>query len=164
MENRMATIPLNDGLFAHVDDEYVERLSQYYWFAREFHGTTYAFANIGRGRGRRQIRMHRLVLQAPNGVEVDHRNGDGLNNRRKNLRFSTHQQNQWNKKGTGGTSKYKGVSFCSQTNRWKASIRVDGRTRTLGRFDSEEQAARAYDAVALKTRGEWAHLNFQEGG
>jgi hypothetical protein len=110
--------------------------------------------------------MHRVILAAPNGVEVDHRSGDGLDNRRANLRLATHAQNHQNRtrKILGCTSRHKGVHM--HCGRWQARIAdgpvVDGhaKRRSLGHFDSEDAAGRAYDAAALVSFGEFASLNF----
>ncbi len=107
--------------------------------------------------------MHRLILELPSyadmRVDVDHVNGDGLDNRRANLRITTRAQNLANSGGREGSSTYKGVSFESQTSRWKAQITVDGRNRSLGRYDTEEEAATAYNLAAVEAWGEHARLN-----
>jgi HNH endonuclease len=100
----------------------------------------------------------------PSGEEIDHANGDGLDNRRANLRPATHGQNQQNSRkartygGLPPTSRYKGVSRFSA--RWKAEIRSPLGYFYLGLFDKEEDAARAYDAKAEQIYGAFARLNF----
>jgi hypothetical protein len=102
--------------------------------------------------------MHRLLI--PGTHEVDHKNGDGLDNRRStNLRPATHQQNNANRAKARGSSRFKGVSWDRPSRRWYASIRGEGRSRNLGKFDSEVAAARAYNAAAVKFFGEYARLN-----
>ncbi len=107
--------------------------------------------------------MHRRILgmgpYSTDRRDVDHVNGDGLDNRRENLRATTRPQNLANTAGRGGTSSFKGVSFESQTRRWKAQITVDGRHRGLGRYDTEEEAAFAYNAAAFEAWGDHARLN-----
>ena len=101
--------------------------------------------------------MHRVILNAPPGREVDHINRNGLDNRRSNLRLATHAQNEANKPPRG---EYKGAYWCKKSGRWRASIRVDGRLRHMGRFATREEAARVYDDAALEAFGEFAYLNF----
>jgi hypothetical protein len=107
------------------------------------------------------ILMHRVIMGAPEGSEIDHANHDKLDNRRSNLRFCTTQQNQFNRLKTSGvaTSKFKGVSLSKRDNRWMASIKIWGRTKNLGRFNSQQEAARAYDVAAVKQNGEFALIN-----
>ena len=119
-------------------------------------------------RRRMSIYMHRLIAGADSGEEVDHANGNGLDNRKNNLRIATRSQNQANKgkipmRGRHGTSQYKGVCWDKSRNSWAASITVNRRSRGLGRYSSEEEAARAYDKAALEAWGEFARLNFEEG-
>jgi hypothetical protein len=104
--------------------------------------------------------MHRLILGAPEGVLVDHVDGDGLNNTRANLRLCTSSQNAANIKAVWGCSRYKGVSPHSASSRWQVILTYMGERIYLGLFDDEEEAARAYDRKALELRGEYAHLNF----
>ena len=92
-------------------------------------------------------------------VYVDHVDGNGLNNHRKNLRIVSHPQNLANTGSRGGTSKFKGVSWHAEKGRWGAGIMIDGRFKLLGRYDDEEQAALAYNLAAKEAWGEHAHLN-----
>jgi len=109
--------------------------------------------------------MHRLVLDARPGQIVDHINGNGLDNRRANLRLVTAVQNAQNQFVQAGpkTSQYKGVHWDSVGQRWAASITVDGHAIELGRFDREEIAARAYDDAALVHFGPHARTNAMMG-
>lgn len=145
------------GLFALVDDEDYETVAPHGWYANQPHGahyTTYARATING----RHVRMHRLIL--PDVSRIDHRNGDGLDNTRKNLRVSTRSQNGANQHRTCGSSGYRGASWDWESGRWRAQITKDGHTYHLGRFESEEEAARAYDVAALRMHGEFASPNF----
>ncbi len=105
--------------------------------------------------------LHRLILAAPFGTSVDHRNGDGTDNRRCNLRFATAAQNLANKRPQGAASRFKGVALSSCVNKpWLAKIQVEKKQRYLGVYETEEAAARAYDKAAWAAWGEFARLNF----
>lgn len=105
--------------------------------------------------GTRLVLMHRLILP---GVEsVDHANGDGLDNRRSNLRAATQSQQNANRAPSPHTSRFKGVCWDKSRGLWRATIKDGG---YIGRFKTEEEAARAYDARAIEMHGEFAYLNF----
>lgn len=110
--------------------------------------------------------LHHFILGINDGALVDHRNMDGLDCRRENLRRATPSQNVCNRRKRcyegGVSSKFKGVDL--HVGRWRAQIAKDGVRRHLGLFDSEEDAARAYDAAARDLHGEFARLNFPEPG
>lgn len=142
-------IPLTQGLVAQVDDEDYPLVVRHKWCAHKCDTKTYATTAVSG----RTVRMHQLIL--PGDHEVDHIDGDGLNNRRSNLRPATRQQNQVNSGARSG--KYKGVS--NQRGRWRARIKINGVSHELGIFDNEEDAARAYDAAALEAWGTHAFLN-----
>src|SRR5690606_17270138 len=109
----------------------------------------------------KNIRMHRLIM----GVEksskpmVDHIDGNGLNNCRSNLRLATHSQNLQNADSRRGTSKYKGVYFSKQLQKYRAKIIVDKKEIMLGSYINEDDAARAYNYAAIEYFGEFARLN-----
>ena len=154
-------IPLSQGKFVIVDDKDYEFLSQWKWC---FNGR-YAMRNKYLGWKNRKsilktIYMHRLILNPPDGFYTDHINGDKLDNRRSNLRICTNQQNQFNQTPTqGGSSKYKGVTWHKRDEMWMSSIRLNNKTKFLGYFDSEEDAAQAYNFAAIEHHGEFANLN-----
>lgn len=105
--------------------------------------------------------LHRLIMDAPKGMVVDHVNNDGLDNRRSNLRVTTQSRNlmkQTPRKTS--TSQYRGVSLYKYTGRWTAKARVDGREYPLGYFGTEEEAARAYDRLVYDLTHDLAFLNF----
>jgi hypothetical protein len=157
-----ARVPLTQGLFALVDDSDLERVSGRKWWLTRAGRTTYALSRARGADGRwHTITMHGLITGHP---FVDHRNGDGLDNRRSNLRAATRTQNTQNSRAIRGkSSRYKGVRW--HTNRkWQARIRVNGKPLHLGMFATEEDAARAYDKVARESFGEYAALNFPNEG
>lgn len=149
----------SSGLVALVDDADAPAVSGVKWAARRTgRGGKTIYAN-GTVPPYGQVDMHRLLLGFPD-EEVDHRNGDGLDNRRANLRPCTHALNLANQRPqTGRTSRYKGVRLHPRGNVWQAGIKVNGERRHLGSFSSEIEAARAYDAAALAAWGEFARLN-----
>jgi len=107
------------------------------------------------------MKLHQLLLgEPPEGQVIDHINGDGLDNRRENLRFCTQGENHANEaKRVGGSSDFKGVSFDASRQKWSAKLMVNGETKNLGRFDREVEAAMAYDKAAFAAFGNHARLN-----
>ena len=103
--------------------------------------------------------MHNVIMKPSEGFIVDHINGNGLDNRRSNLRIVTRQQNTFNSVHKGGTSKYKGVALDKESGLWRAYIAKDGKRTWLGRFPDELSAAIAYDKAAKDMFGEYAKLN-----
>lgn len=158
----MVKIVLRSGHVLLIDDADYELVSQYTWHADRRSHTVYAKANVVKADGRKStVLLHRLLL--PDSIEVDHINGNGLDNQRLNLRESDYQRNQWNRRKTRGTSKFKGVSWSAKDRRWQVHIRIDGRNVGLGQFKIEEDAARAYDDAARRNFGEFANTNFGNG-
>jgi hypothetical protein len=132
------------------------------WHAVRSHRTFYARRNVVKPGGRRgAIALHTFLTGWP---QVDHVNGDGLDNRRSNLRSATSNQNRMNRRRhSNNTSGYKGVTWHGRSGRWRARIGVAGRKLSLGLHETPEVAARAYDAAALQHFGEFAALNFSGG-
>lgn len=148
-------ISLTQNKIALIDDEDLDLVSEYTWCAHKAKQTYYAYTPEG-------LKMHRLIIDAPKEMQVDHKNGDGLDNRKENLRVCTNQQNSYNKRKVKGKSKYKGVSIYDKLkNKYRAKIVVDNTTFHLGYFLFEEDAAKAYDKAAIKYFGEFAKLNFE---
>ncbi len=151
-------IKLTNGRFAIVDPDDYQKLSQYNWQLLEGEsGKCYAACLDNR----KIVYMHRMIMSAPKGKIVDHRNGEGLDNTKRNLRFATSSQNNINaKRIKNGSSRYRGVSRNKKINKWQAAIGYDCKSLLIGYFDNEEDAARAYDNAAKKYHGEFAVLNF----
>jgi hypothetical protein len=154
-------IPLcgNRGV-AVVDAEDYDRLSQYYWYMVD-NGWQYARRKeVGPDGTWHDVRMHHDVLSVEPGCLIDHINGNGLDNRRSNLRPCTHAENSRNsRKHRSLTSQYKGVSWSVSHNRWQVFIRSGGSNQHLGNFKSEIDAALAYNKAAMALHGEFACLN-----
>ena len=108
--------------------------------------------------------MHRIILNTPKGMWSDHINHNTLDNRRKNLRIATGSQNQWNKRKASGSSKYKGVSWHKGNNKWASQLLAKEKPRYHKEFNSEIDAALAYDVMARKYFGAFACLNFPKTG
>lgn len=150
---------------ALIDAADSELVNQYSWFqSRDYKTgrTIYAVTQVQRNGQRRHIQMHRIITGAKPGEIVDHINGNGLDNRRCNLRICTHAENQRNQAKTRGSSRFKGVSWHKAAGKWSASIRCDGKSRHIGLFAIEEHAAAAYDRKAIELFGEFARLNYPQ--
>lgn len=156
-----AEIPLSRGLVAIVDVDVAPSMSAWEWHASEKGaGKFYARRNEWTDGNMRAVYLHRVIAGAPDGYEVDHINGDSLDNRRENLRVCPAAKNRQNRlKRIVKSSAFKGVSWDSRRRLWVAAIYVEGRKKYLGRFDSEEAAARAYNTAATLNHREFANLN-----
>lgn len=160
----MKEIQLTQGKVALVDDEDYERVTGAgkWYAAKNSNGKGWYAQRVSGPKPRKTIQLHRFLLNEPI-QEVDHRNGDGLDCRRRNLRIAGIVGNRQNRgKRSTNTSGFKGVFF--QAGKWRARLGLGPRgsvTRlSLGMFDTREGAARAYDAAAREHHGEFAHLNF----
>lgn len=154
----------NSDRVALVDDADFERLRLYRWFIQDRlrYQTVYVRRFTSQKGKSTTYSLHREVTGAKRGEIVDHINGDGLDNRRGNLRLATVGQNRANsRKIKIGHSKYKGVTV--RKGFWNGVIRYGGKTHHLGTFATEEDAARAYDKRAFELHGEFAKLNFPDG-
>ena len=148
-------IPLTDGYYAYVDAEDYEWLNQWKWRLQGGYAV--------RSENRKLISMHRQIMDAPEDKIVDHKNRNKLDNTRGNLRTCTHQENVQNAcKTHGARSRFKGVSYRGERERFFAQIWHRGEPMYLGYFADEVEAARAYDHKAVELRGEFARVNFPE--
>lgn len=151
-------------LYTLVDKEDADLVRRYRWFANPSgrNGDLYVRGRIYDDGGK-YVSLHRLLMQPSQREEVDHINGNTLDNRRSNLRVCTPSQNRQNQRRRDDTiSGFKGVALCRVTGRWKAQIKVDGRSFHLGMFKQARDAARAYDEAARERFGEFARLNFPD--
>lgn len=150
-------IPLTQGKVAIVDDDAHKELSQYNWHFVRGYAQRWAWV----GGKRKKIYMHRVVLGTPEEMQTDHRDGNKLNNQRDNLRVCTPSENRCNRGRTiVNTSGFKGVTWDRSRNKWKAQVELLKNKINVGRFDTAEAAARAYDEAAKKLHGQFAKLNF----
>jgi hypothetical protein len=155
-DSKMKTIKLTQGKVTKVDDDDYEQLNKWLWYVNNK-----GIAVCNRQGGDGKILMHRFILRlSTKAPDVDHINGDKLDNRKKNLRLCTKSQNQANRgKQINNTSGFKGVFELNE--KWLAQIRFNGRSIYLGTYASKIQAAKAYDKAAVRYYGEFAKLNFE---
>ena len=152
----MKEIQLTQGKTALVDDEDYEYLSQWKWTANFSKGKFYARRHLG---NRKYLSMHKDLILSD--LDVDHIDGDSLNNQKYNLRTCTHLQNMQNGKiKSNNTSGYKGVNWYKKYEMWVARITVNKNRICLGYFNDVKDAARAYDAAARQYFGDFARTNF----
>ena len=160
----MKTIPLTHGKVALVDSQDYNWLSQFKWRAQKSgkrSDSFYAVRNMTIEKRRTTIQMHRQIMDPPHGLEIDHKNNNGLDNRRCNLRFCTRSQNMANSRGhRRRRSSFKGVSFHKEYKKWRAIITQNKKNQHLGFFRSQVRAAKAYDDKAKELFGQFARPNF----
>lgn len=160
------TFELSSGHVVLIDEADRELVDRYSWQADCRPQTVYVQGYLI-GHWTKHFYLHRVLMDPPPGMQVDHRNGDGLDNRRANLRLATASQNRGNMRlPPRNTSGYKGVSWDKARAKWVARISANGRYRCLGRFDDPWEAAQTYNAAAIEYWGEFAWLNkrIPEGG
>lgn len=152
---------LKDNVFAIVDNEDYERIIKIgNW---RLGNPGYAEISTSVNGKAVSILMHREIMKAKKGKNIDHIDGNPLNNQKSNLRYATMAQNAWNRKGIdNSSSKYKGVSWAKTVNKWYACIKKHGKNKNLGLYDNEIDAAKAYDAAAILLYKEYARLNINQ--
>lgn len=163
-------VPLTKGKVAYIDRADLHLVEDIPWYAllvgstrrTNAKGKWYAAAQVKRDGKWKTIYMHRLIMGEPPGLKVDHRDGDGFNNRRSNLRAATHAQNiqaSGLSSRPNKTSQFKGVSLIKRSGRWNAVLRADGRDHRVGVYDDEIEAAVAWDDAARRLHGGFAVTN-----
>lgn len=158
-------IKLTQGKFAIVDDEDYEWLKGFKWHVHNDPRNCYARTSERVNGKVVNTLMHRLILDAKRGDDVDHENHNGLDNRRMKIRIATKSQNNRNRiPNRSGSSKYKGVCFHKKAGKWMAGITINYHNIYLGIYHDETKAAKAYDAAAMKHFGEFAMTNAQVFG
>jgi len=161
-DKNVKLIPLTHGKFAIVDAEDYQYLVKYKWYISQDGNNFYAYAFLSKGNKKIKVFMHRMIMNAPKGLFIDHIDGNGLNNRRSNLRPCTPAQNVQNSRPRcNASSKYKGVFWNKTNKKWNATIHKGDNRIYLGGFDDEIEAALAYDRKAKELFGEFAYLNFR---
>lgn len=151
-------IPLTRGRYAIVDAEDFEELSEHKWCLINRGESVYA----GRREKGKFISMHREIMKTPEGMVVDHIDGNGLDNRKGNMRNCTKAQNSYNSRPRGGHSGFVGVMYRKRSGKYEAVVGFKGKKVYAGEFDDPTEAARARDRLARRLQGEFAYLNFPE--
>jgi hypothetical protein len=149
-------VPVGHGLFALVDAADYEEVSRHRWHTIRKGSKVYACCH----QGRKLVSMHRMIMRPRTGYVVDHIDGNGLNNRRCNLRECTARQNRANTRPRGGSSRFVGVY--RRRDKWVAGLQYRGKYYYLGLFKDEVEAAKARDRKAYELLGAYAYLNFPE--
>lgn len=156
VEGNIAYVPLTKGYVAVIDAADVPLVGQWNWTAKVSETNVYAKRNDCSAKQHRVLYLHRAITGAPPDMEVDHIDGDGLNNRRGNLRIATRTQNSINvKRRASNSSGYKGACWDKNRSCWVAHIRVAGVQKHLGRFPTAQEAHAAYAAASAKLHGEF---------
>jgi len=161
----MKTIPLTKGRVAFVDEADYERVRKLHWWCTQTYpgGTFYCLANVGSRRERKFLYLHRFILGVAPDQEVDHRDCNGLNNTRANLRLCSSGQNKGNMRlPSHNKSGFKGVSL-TPDGYWRAQLQHKKERKHIGLFPTAQDAARAYDERALIAFGEFARTNKSMG-
>lgn len=155
-----AKIPLRDGLFTLIDESDSQMLASYRWWLRSAgeRSKDYAYTQV---RGK-TVYLHRMLLRPRAGFFVDHVNGDGLDNRRSNLRVCSPSENTANR-AVRNKYGYRGIEPTFGGKLWRAKAQKGGVQKYASLFETKEDAARAYDEMARELFGEFAILNFPDG-
>jgi len=159
----MKEYKLPSGETVLVDDEDYEKVSRYHWYIRRRKYVSYARRIVIRKGVKYTEFMHRLIMDCPDGMYIDHINHNGLDNRKENLRICTNMENSHNqvkhKPTTLGMIKGVSISPCIKSKPYKAHISCNGKAKDIGYYATIEEAALAYDKKALELFGQYAQLN-----
>ncbi len=160
----MRSIELTQGQTTLVDDADFEQLSQYKWRLSRGGNVGYSYYAVTTVKNNNKeitVRMHRLIMNSNKDESVDHCNGNGLDNRRKNLRLCTCSQNQANRtKQINNKSGFKGVSWRASRKKWQVRVMQNRKSYFLGYFTDKIEAAKEYDRKAVELFGKFARTNF----
>lgn len=158
----MKTMVLSQGLSTIVDDDVFEWANKFKWYATKGHRTFYACRDVSVGGKRHNVRLHNMILERSESQLVDHINLNGLDNRRENLRLASNVQNHRNgniRRNKKYGSVCKGVQFRPDRNKWRARIFVEGKEIFLGSFETQLEAAEAYNRAAKELDPTFFTLN-----
>lgn len=156
IEGKIAYVPLTRGYEAIIDAADVSLVEEYNWYALMQRNTVYAVRTDRTGDKQRKVYLHRAILGEPDGLEVDHKDGNGLKNTRDNLRAATTSQNQQNARiSKRNTSGFRGVHWDKRDQRWRAYIKVNRKQTHLGNFTTPEAAHAAYCKASARMHGEF---------
>ena len=156
----MKVLKLTQSKIAKIDDCDYVKVKEHTWFAhkskkKSIKDNWYAGTNIHIDGKYKTVHLHTLIMKTPKGYDVDHIDGDGLNNQRSNLRICTRSENLRNQRKSKGASKYKGVSFFKTTNKWRVQLKG----KHIGLYNTEKEAAKVYNDVAIHLFGKFARIN-----
>jgi hypothetical protein len=154
----MKEIKLTQGFVTQVDDEDFERLNQFRWCIQKTK-TNYYAARYSKAGGA-YLYMHRIIMNTPSHLEIDHIDHNGLNNQKINLRNCTRSQNLMNRTPCG-KSNYLGVSYAKKKKLFEVHLTINHKDVRIGYFKTEIEAALARDKAAKEYHGEFANLNFK---
>lgn len=158
----MGEITLARGQTALVDEEFHEMVSQFKWYLLNG-GYAVRTVHLGMMDGKQvksMVYLHKFIMPAPEGMVTDHINGNKLDCRVQNLRIISSSQNNMNRsKSRGKSSLFKGVCWDKSRSKWISVIKINSKAKNLGRYETEIEAARAYNSAAIDMFGQCAHLN-----
>lgn len=158
VEGDIAYVPLTRGYEALIDVEDINLVADYNWRAIIRGHTVYARRN--EPKTKKAIYLHRAIIFAPKGFQVDHKDRNGLNNRKRNLRIVTQSENQMNREGfKNNKSGFKGVFWCASQSKWRSRIQIYGEKIHLGYFDCPRKAHEAYKAASIKYHGQFCSFD-----
>ena len=157
----MTRVPLSKGLVALVDDADAERVTRFKWHAVRRGRVVHAMRTAKRDGGRATVYLHRWLLDAPAGLEVDHRNGNGLDNRRENLRLCTHAQNAVNHRRDSARkiSQFHGVCWNERRNRWRVVICAGARVNGVARQIEDTRSKSKHSSSSNISFSSWCVLS-----
>ena len=156
----MKKINLTKEKYSLISDIDFKKINHYKWYAHWGGNTFYAVRNFRMKNGKRKmIMMHRVIMKPPSNKEIDHIDGDGLNNQRNNLRICSHKQNLRNQGiPKNNTSGFKGVVWDKRDRRWRAQIRVNYKNIRLGSFKSKIEAHKEVVKAYKKYHKEFSRI------